>query len=86
MLPTPAIIADQAAAAGLIVEPVTRFGKSYALTLREWRRRFDAARPEIARLGFDDRFRRMWRYYLSYCEAALLEGAIDVAIYRLRKP
>lgn len=86
MLPTPEIIADQAAAAGLSVEPVTRFGKSYALTLREWRRRFDAARPEIARLGFDDRFRRMWRYYLSYCEAALLEGAIDVAIYRLRKP
>jgi cyclopropane-fatty-acyl-phospholipid synthase len=86
MLPTPTIIADQAAAAGLQLDDSMRFGQSYAQTLREWRRRFETAWPQISQLGFDDRFHRMWRYYLTYCEAAFLEGVIDVGIYRLRKP
>lgn len=85
MLPTPTILAEQTKAAGLQFEEIKRFGDSYALTLREWRHRFEAAWPKIVQLGFDDRFRRMWRYYLTYCEAAFMEGAIDVGIYRLRK-
>ncbi len=85
MLPTPGIIEEQAAAAGLTLDFGEHFGRSYAATLREWARRFDAAWPDIAKLGFDEHFRRRWRYYLAYCEAGFLEGTIDVGFYRLTK-
>ncbi|AXS41504.1 cyclopropane-fatty-acyl-phospholipid synthase family protein [Breoghania sp. L-A4] len=85
MLPTPGIIEEQAARAGLTLDLSERFGLSYAATLREWARRFEAAWPEIAKLGFDEPFRRRWRYYLAYCEAGFLERAVDVGFYRLRK-
>lgn len=85
LLPTPAAIAQQAALAGLRIERVERFGLSYARTLREWRQRFEATWPQAVKLGLDERFRRQWRYYLAYCEAAFLEGVIDVGIYQLRK-
>lgn len=49
------------------------FGLSYARTLAEWRLRFDAKWQTIALLGFDDRFRRLWDYYLCYCEAGFAE-------------
>ena len=52
----------------------------------DWRGRFETAWPEIAALGFDDRFRRMWLYYLTYCEVGFERGLIDVGLYRLRKP
>jgi cyclopropane-fatty-acyl-phospholipid synthase len=54
--------------------------------LQIWRQRFEAAWPQIAKLGFDERFRRMWRYYLCYCEAGFTERTIDVGIYRIQKP
>ena len=72
-------------AAGLEFETVHRFGPSYARTLAAWRRNFHAAWPEIAALGFDQRFRRMWDYYLAYCQAGFERGTCDVGIYRLRK-
>ena len=59
------------------------FRKSYALTLNDWRRRFHAAWPSIQALGFDERFRRMWDYYLQYCEAGFRSGSIDVGLFRL---
>jgi len=86
MLPTKTILAEQAEAAGFRYEPVLEFGGSYARTLEEWRARFEAAWPEIEALGFDDRFRRKWRYYLAYCEAGFSEGSIDVGLYRLTRP
>ena len=86
MLPTPKAIAHQATQAGLVLERVERFGPCYARTLREWRRRFESAWPQIAALGFDESFRRKWRYYLAYCEAGFEEGVLDVGIYKLRKP
>lgn len=86
MLPCPAAIQQQAERAGLIVEHVETFGDSYALTLAEWRRRFVKAWPALAKLGFDDRFRRLWTYYLCYCEAGFRAGAIDVGFWRLRRP
>ncbi|PTW54331.1 cyclopropane-fatty-acyl-phospholipid synthase [Breoghania corrubedonensis] len=86
MLPTPGIMETQAKAAGLTLDLSERFGLSYARTLHEWARRFEAAWPEITKLGFDGHFRRRWRYYLAYCEAGFLEGAVDVGFYRLRKP
>jgi cyclopropane-fatty-acyl-phospholipid synthase len=51
-------------------------GIHYALTLAEWRRRFQAAREDVRRLGFDERFTRMWDYYLAYCEGGFRERYI----------
>lgn len=86
MLPTVAAMRSHATAAGLTFDPVLRFADSYATTLREWRVRFERAWPAIAALGFDDRFRRMWLYYLTYCEVGFERGAIDVGLYRLERP
>ena len=52
-------------------------GMHYALTLREWRRRFLEQLPAVRSLGFDERFLRMWEYYLAYCEGAFLESYIS---------
>lgn len=55
-----------------------QFPDSYARTLREWRVRFHQRIDDVRRLGFDDRFLRMWEYYLCYCEAAFMERAVSV--------
>ncbi|RYF81933.1 MAG: class I SAM-dependent methyltransferase [Comamonadaceae bacterium] len=81
MLPTREILSAQAERAGLVLREAQRFGASYALTLAEWRRRFVAAAPQIGVLGFDRNFRRLWEYYLSYCEAGFNAGRIDVGLY-----
>ncbi|MGA0561362.1 class I SAM-dependent methyltransferase [Ancylobacter sp. VNQ12] len=86
MLPTKSIVAEEAARAGLSLEQREDFGTSYARTLAEWRRRFLAAGPELERLGFDPRFRRLWDYYLAYCEGGFRAGAIDVSLFVLRRP
>jgi cyclopropane-fatty-acyl-phospholipid synthase len=86
MLPTVTLMRERAMEAGLVFEEVERFGRSYACTLRAWRQRFDLAWPRIEALGFDNRFRRMWEYYLTYCEAGFKQGLIDVGLYRLRNP
>ena len=57
----------------------TDFGAHYAETLRIWRDRFCARAEEVARLGFDDVFTRMWRFYLSYSEAGFRSGYIGVS-------
>jgi cyclopropane-fatty-acyl-phospholipid synthase len=85
MLPTRTEIERQSGAAGLVVRSIETFGASYAHTLAEWRHRFDDAWPEIERLGFDTRFRRMWDYYLAYCEGGFRAGNIDVGQYVLAK-
>lgn len=84
MLPTKTIVREQAARAGLTVTGEEAFGPSYAVTLQEWRRRFLAAWPRIETLGFDARFRRMWEYYLAYCETGFQHGAVDVSLFQLR--
>ena len=81
MLPTKSILASQAAAAGFSFETVASFGQDYARTLTMWRERFEASWNAIARLGFDEQFRRRWRYYLCYCEAGFREASIDVGVY-----
>ena len=84
MLPCPRVLHEQAAAAGLVIDHAETFGASYARTLALWRAEFLAAWPQIRALGFDEHFRRLWEYYLCYCEAGFESGAIDVGIYRLR--
>lgn len=71
--------------AGLTWGPVSRFGTCYADTLAEWGRRFEAAWEEITRLGFDERFRKLWRFYLSYCEAGFRTARTDVVQLSLVK-
>ncbi|RVT92277.1 class I SAM-dependent methyltransferase [Rhodovarius crocodyli] len=85
MLPTVGILHRQAATAGLVLDHEERFGHSYARTLAEWHERFLAVLPEVTRLGLDERFQRLWRYYLAYCEGGFRAGAIDVGLYRLRR-
>jgi cyclopropane-fatty-acyl-phospholipid synthase len=69
MLPSEARLRQETAAAGLAWTDLTRFGQHYADTLAEWAGRFEAAWDDIKAQGFDERFRRLWRFYLSYCEA-----------------
>jgi cyclopropane-fatty-acyl-phospholipid synthase len=85
MLPTVSEIRRQTEQAGLRLRSMEPFGASYARTLAEWRRRFHGAWPEIERQGFDTRFRRMWDYYLAYCEGGFRAGTINVGLCVLAK-
>jgi cyclopropane-fatty-acyl-phospholipid synthase len=80
-LPSVSAITAHAQRAGLVLQPVESFGASYAQTLVEWRRRFQAARPAIAALGYDAAFCRLWEYYLCYCEAGFRSGRVDVGLF-----
>lgn len=85
MLPTKTILAEQAAAAGLSFAAHQTFGQDYAHTLDMWHKRFEAAWTSINQLGFDEAFRRRWRYYLCYCEAGFAEASIDVGVYTFKR-
>jgi len=61
-------------------------GPHYARTLNEWRRRFEARLDTVRRLGYDERFIRLWRYYLSYCEGGFRERTIGTCQLLLAKP
>lgn len=86
IVPARSVLRSLAAHAGLRWEAEHAFGPSYARTLDEWHRRFEAAWPRIADLGFDERFRRMWRFYLSYCEAGFRTGRLTVRQIVLSRP
>jgi cyclopropane-fatty-acyl-phospholipid synthase len=85
MLPSPSALRQQVSRAGLSWAGEDRFGGDYAETLADWRGRFTAAWDDIRGLGFDERFRRLWTYYLSYCEAGFRAGSIDVTQIALKK-
>jgi cyclopropane-fatty-acyl-phospholipid synthase len=61
------------------------FGHDYAETLKRWRESFMAQHAQVLQHGFDERFVRIWEFYLAYCEAAFLENNIDVLQYTLQK-
>ena len=84
-LPCPREFRREAAAAGLEVIDELAFGADYAETLRRWRDSFLARRSEVLQLGFDERFIRIWEFYLAYCEAAFEQANIDVVQYTLLK-
>ncbi len=84
MLPTASIVRSQAVRAGLELTEIQPFGASYVRTLQEWRRRFVAAWPTLMRQGFDARFKRLWEYYLAYCETGFRTGAIDVKLFKFK--
>ena len=84
-LPCPREFRAQAEAAGLEIVDEFAFGHDYAETLRRWRDAFLAQRSAVLATGFDERFVRIWEFYLAYCEAAFDENNIDVVQYTLRK-
>ncbi len=72
--------------AGLSVVRSMEFGPSYDLTLRRWHQTFNAKWDEIAEMGFDDRFRRMWNFYLTACAAAFDSATVDVTQITVSRP
>ncbi len=78
LLPSPGRLGAEARRAGLDWLDRRSFGHDYARTLAAWGRTFEGARQQVFDLGFDERFVRMWRYYLAYCEAGFKTGRIDV--------
>jgi cyclopropane-fatty-acyl-phospholipid synthase len=88
MLPTKAHLRTGLSDAGLTVADERAFGLDYARTLGLWREAFEAAWPDIlaADTGFDERFRRLWLYYLGYCKAGFEHGSIDVVQIRADRP
>ncbi len=86
MLPSPERFRTEAGIAGLQIKNEEAFGLSYARTLREWAYNFHQHWPAIAPLGFDQRFKRMWDYYLGYCEGGFRGKSIDVYQFILEKP
>lgn len=78
MLPTAPILQELGQRFGLPLAAERIFPLDYAQTLVEWRERFEAAWPRLKPLGFDERFKRLWAYYLHYCEAGFRAGTIDV--------
>ena len=83
MLPSPSVFRQQAARAGLVVGDAFAFGRDYARTLAEWSANFEQRWPTIETQGFDERFRRLWRFYLAYCQAGFNSGCTDVLQFEL---
>ena len=78
MLPSPNALKAEVQNAGLSVVKSKEFGLSYSQTLRRWHDVFNAKWDQAAALGFDDRFRRMWNFYLTSCAATFESGNCDV--------
>jgi cyclopropane-fatty-acyl-phospholipid synthase len=77
-IPCVSAMVDAAAGAGqLRLLNLEDIGPSYAHTLKRWRERFFARVDDVKALGYDDRFVRMWEFYLCYCEGGFVERSIS---------
>ena len=85
MLASTRLFVQHAEAAGLRVVDRFAFGTDYAETLRRWRHAFLARLDDVRRQGFDERFIRLWEFYLAYCEAAFDAGNTDVVQFTLQR-
>ena len=86
MLPSPGALNYQIEKAGLIRKSSMEFAKSYSQTLRRWHHTFNDKWEDINKLGFDDRFRNMWNFYLTSCASAFEHGNCDVTQVAILKP
>ncbi|MEM7743926.1 MAG: cyclopropane-fatty-acyl-phospholipid synthase family protein [Pseudomonadota bacterium] len=86
MLAAPSAARRAAEQQGLVYGGSLEFGEDYSRTLREWYDSFNARWDNVAKLGFDDRFRRMWNFYLASCAACFAGGTCDVTQMTLRRP
>lgn len=78
MLPSPVVLRQEVEKAGLKVARSIEFGESYSQTLRRWHETFNAKWDQVAALGFDERFKRMWNFYLTSCAGTFHSGNCDV--------
>lgn len=78
MLPTPALLKSLGSDHGLTYVRERIFAQDYARTLADWRERFWQSWEKIVPLGFDERFKKLWEFYLYYCEAGFRAEYIDV--------
>lgn len=85
MLPSPSALQKQFERVGLEKLSEMTFGLDYARTLATWNHRFQTAWPDLQNMGFDQRFRRLWEYYLAYCEAGFKAGWTDVCQLALKR-
>lgn len=81
-----ALLAAKTRSSDLALTQLDDFGASYALTLEAWRQRFMARLSDVRAQGYDERFIRMWEFYLCYCEGGFRERSIGVAQLLLAKP
>jgi cyclopropane-fatty-acyl-phospholipid synthase len=86
MLPAPSVLRAEVEKAGLQVTGSIEFGESYSLTLRRWHESFADRWGEVRKLGFDDRFKRMWDFYLASCAGAFQGGNCDVTQITVTRP
>ena len=86
MLPSPVVLRQEIEKSGLSVVRSIEFGESYSQTLRRWHDTFNEKWDEIAQQGFDNRFRRMWNFYLTSCAATFHSGNCDVTQITVTKP
>ena len=86
MLPSRGALLAEVERAGLSLARSVEFGESYSQTLRRWHDTFNAKWDEVAALGFDDRFRRMWNFYLTSCAATFQSGNCDVTQITVTRP
>jgi cyclopropane-fatty-acyl-phospholipid synthase len=84
MLPSPGV-ETQIGRAGLTLRGMVGCARDYARTLRAWNARFQAVWPEIERMGFDRRFRRIWEQHLACCAAGFTTGRIDVKQFAIAR-
>ena len=83
MLPSISALEKPIQQSGLKIDKIDSFGKDYASTLSIWSKQFNGAWPKMSKLGFDNRFQRMWNLYFSYCEGGFKSGSIDVKQIKL---
>ncbi len=86
MLPSPTVLREEIAKAGLQLKGSVEFGQSYSDTLRRWHEVFNNRWDEVAALGFDARFQRMWNFYLTSCAGTFWSGNCDVTQITMTRP
>lgn len=86
MLPSPSALREQTIAAGMKVIKSIEFGQSYSTTLCRWHDVFNARWDDVQALGFDDRFRRMWNFYLTSCASTFKYNHCDVTQITIQNP
>lgn len=86
-LPSVSVLLDQfTRQSDLVVRDLKDIGLDYARTLQQWHQRFNDNLNELAELGYDERFARLWRYYFCYCEGGFRERTISTVQLLLSRP
>ena len=85
MLPTKKELEEINYKVGLNFQEIKSFGLSYAKTLNLWNKQFQNSWDDLAQLGFNERFKRMWEFYLSYCETGFISQSTDVSHFLINR-